>query len=111
MDLDVILFPSSVDELVSGVDAAVEPLFRQLMTPSSSASIRRLAAAEHAQAVRNALEPWRRLLEEDDHDDASDDDNETFGIGRKLDAETEKRFREHTHWKHLAWTLDTKNEL
>lgn len=106
MDLDVILYPSSLDELVAGVQAAVDPQYRQLLTPSTSASVRSIAAVEHSKAVRHAREPWRKLLEED----PCDEDDELFVVEGKLDEMTKKQFRDNPHWKHLSWTLDDNED-
>ena len=106
MDLDVILYPSSLDELVAGVQAAVDPQYRQLLTPSTSASVRSIAAVEHSKAVRHAREPWRKLLEED----PCDEDDELFVVEGKLDEMTKKQFRHNPHWKHLSWTLDDNED-
>ena len=96
MDLDLILHPSSFEDLANGLDN--DPFLRQLSTPSISASVRSLAATEHATALRHARQPWTKHLEEEEEDEE---------ISRlRLTSLEKKQFVDNPHWQHLLWTLE-----
>ena len=126
MDLDLLLYPASLEELMaagkaldgstadddavvvgesSGGKLFFDPNMRRLLTPSPSAAVRSLAAAEHAKAVRSARRLWTNGLEEEEEEE---EENDAI-VG--LDAATERKLRESPHWKHLAWTLDDNDDL
>ena len=99
MDLDLILHPSSIDDLVRRIDE--DPLLRQLSTPSVFAAVRSEAAAEHATALRKIEHPWTNFLDEEE-----EEQEEELIDRMRLTNSEEKEFRENPHWKHLLWTLD-----
>ena len=126
MDLDLLLYPASLDELMDagksldGSTADVgkssfgkvsfDPNLRRLVTPSPSAAVRSLAAADHAKAVRSARRRWTNRSEEEEEEEEEEAEEEE-AIAGGLDAVTERKLRESPHWKHLAWTLDKNDDL
>jgi len=93
IDVDLLMLPSSIDDLLQN---AKDPLYRRLLAPSSSSSIRAEAARQHHDSMDLAKHPWKKVLR-----DTTDD----YGINELVET-AKQRLNKNPHWNHLMWTSE-----